>query len=45
MKRFTRLLAAGLACLVAATTYTVGLLRHRRSREGRVRTPKPTGAD
>jgi predicted MFS family arabinose efflux permease len=39
------LLAAALVCLVAATTYTVGLLRHRRTREGRVRTARPTGAD
>jgi hypothetical protein len=39
------LIVAALLCLVAATTYTVGLLRHRRSREGRLRTAKPTGAD
>jgi predicted MFS family arabinose efflux permease len=39
------LLAAALLCLVAATTYTVGLLRHRRSREARLRAAKPTGAD
>jgi predicted MFS family arabinose efflux permease len=39
------LLAAALVCLVAAITYTVGLLRQRRGREGRVRTAKSTGAD
>jgi predicted MFS family arabinose efflux permease len=39
------LLAAALVCLVAAVTYTVGLLRRRRGREGRVRIAKSTGAD
>jgi hypothetical protein len=39
------LLAAALVCLVAAVTYTVGLLRRRRGREGRVRSAKSTGAD
>jgi MFS family permease len=39
------LLAAALVCLVAAITYTVGLLRQRRGREGSVRTAKSTGAD
>ncbi|MFL6102689.1 MAG: MFS transporter [Actinomycetes bacterium] len=39
------LLVAALVCLVAAITYTVGLLRQRRGREGRVRTAKSTGAD
>jgi predicted MFS family arabinose efflux permease len=39
------LLAAALVCLVAAITYTVGLLRRRRGREGRVRIAKSTGAD
>src|SRR5215216_6011033 len=39
------LVAAALVCLVAAVTYTVGLLRRRRGREGRVRIAKSTGAD
>jgi hypothetical protein len=39
------LLAAALVCLVAAVTYTVGLLRRRRGRDGRVRIAKSTGAD
>jgi predicted MFS family arabinose efflux permease len=39
------LLAAALVCLVAAITYTVGLLRRRRGREGRARIAKSTGAD
>ncbi|HEY4792123.1 MAG TPA: hypothetical protein VIJ05_12480, partial [Actinomycetes bacterium] len=39
------LLAAALVCLVAAVTYTVGLLRRRRGRQGRVRIAKSTGAD
>ena len=39
------LLAAAVVCLVAATTYTVGLLRQRRGRAGGVRAPKPTGVD
>jgi predicted MFS family arabinose efflux permease len=39
------LLAVALVCLVAAVTYTVGLLRRRRGREGRVRSAKSTGAD
>jgi hypothetical protein len=39
------LLAAALVCLVAAITYTVGLLRQRRGREGRARIAKSTGAD
>jgi hypothetical protein len=36
------LLTAALVCLVAATTYTVGLLRQRRGRERRARTAGPT---
>jgi MFS transporter len=39
------LLAAAVVCLFAATTYTVGLLRQHRSREGRARTARPTGVD
>ena len=39
------LLVAAFVCLIAATTYTVGLLRQRRGRVARVRTAKPTGMD